>query len=267
MSLSYFKRGRGVRRRLRLLKLEGYILIQKITHRYFLSTSDSYEYLMRRMNFIIQSGPFKGMKYINQSNGSVLFPKIVGTYDKPIHDIIRQLVNTSYDNYIDIGCAEGYYAVGLAHELQKVRNNFKVYAYDVDPTAITNLIALANLNDVLNFLDIGSLFQSRDFDKFTGKTVVICDIEGAELSLLDPSKSENLLHFDLLVEVHDGGKESNIIKDSLRNRFCATHLIEIIDYVDYCDRHFDFIEYSHEKQFMNEGRRYGLEWMWLKRKN
>jgi len=41
--------------------------------------------------------------------------KLLGFYEQPLQPYIEQVIQTGYPTIINIGCAEGYYAVGLAH--------------------------------------------------------------------------------------------------------------------------------------------------------
>jgi len=71
--------------------------------------------------YIVQNGHFKGMKYIKRSSGSALLPKILGSYEEPIQGWIREVIeDKNYENILDIGCAEGYYACGFAMVRQEV---------------------------------------------------------------------------------------------------------------------------------------------------
>jgi hypothetical protein len=70
-------------------------------------------------------------------------------------------------------------------------------------------------------------FNPITFKNFINqKTLILCDIEGAEEHLLDPSTSPELIHMDILVEAHDGLK-TNISK-TLKNRFSTTHHIKLV---------------------------------------
>jgi len=81
---------------------------------------------------VVLDGPFKGMKYPkNESFGSAFLPKILGTYEKEISSLVQSLLNSNYDIVLDVGCAEGYYAVGFA-KFGKAR---KVFAYDIQEKA------------------------------------------------------------------------------------------------------------------------------------
>ena len=62
----------------------------------------------------VASGPFAGMRHGDIAVGSVLTVKLLGTYEKELWPIIDQIIATAYPLIIDIGAAEGYYAVGLA---------------------------------------------------------------------------------------------------------------------------------------------------------
>ncbi len=66
------------------------------------------------------------------------------------------------------------------------------------------------------------------------KTVVICDIEGAEGELLDPIAAPGLTRADVLVEVHEGMRPASLAL--LTARFEASHRIQRIDRVLRPDR-------------------------------
>src|SRR5436190_882004 len=63
----------------------------------------------------VLGGIFKGLQYPRfESSGSGLVTKLLGSYENELHPFIQQLGANKYTEIIDIGCAEGYYAVGLA---------------------------------------------------------------------------------------------------------------------------------------------------------
>src|SRR3982751_3241860 len=60
-------------------------------------------------------GPFAGLRYpadAVQSRHSV--PMLLGSYERELHAIVDSVLLDSYNRVVDVGCAEGYYAVGLA---------------------------------------------------------------------------------------------------------------------------------------------------------
>ena len=64
---------------------------------------------------IVSDGPFKGLKYPEYiSCGSAIYSKLLGTYEAELHDFIYSILRQDLEILVDIGCAEGYYAVGFA---------------------------------------------------------------------------------------------------------------------------------------------------------
>jgi hypothetical protein len=177
-------------------------------------------------NFLVLNGPFKGMKYINKSSCSKLLPKILGSYEEPIQDwIIEIITKKKYTNILDIGSAEGYYAVGFALKLP----NANIIAYDTDDDARKNLKELIYANKVNN-VEIKNECSHEELNtKCKPNTLIFCDIEGFEKILLDPIKVPNLKNIDLIVETHDCFVPN--VSEELIKRFYMTHTMRII--VDY----------------------------------
>ena len=66
-------------------------------------------------NKVVLTGIFKGLKYPElTAYGSALYPKLIGSYEKELCPTLARLLEKNYSEIIDTGCAEGYYAVGLA---------------------------------------------------------------------------------------------------------------------------------------------------------
>src|SRR5262245_41340678 len=70
------------------------------------------------LNLSVQRGPFAGMVYPDHAAvGSTLYPKLLGSYERELHQTVDDIVRLGYDTVVDIGAAEGYYAVGLAMKM------------------------------------------------------------------------------------------------------------------------------------------------------
>lgn len=182
---------------------------------------------------IVHNGPFKGMKYISESSGSSFIPKIIGSYEEPIQKWIQEiLVTQKYTKILDIGCAEGYYAVGFALNLP----NCKVIAYDIDEVARNNTSKLASLNSVTNIV-VKTECNFEEFElEIEDKTLIFCDIEGFEKYLLNPKLCPSLEKADLIIESHDCFVPN--ITNELIQRFYNTHIIDLV--VDYPFRHLKY---------------------------
>ena len=62
----------------------------------------------------VAAGPFAGMRYAGLPSGSTAGPKLLGSYESEIAAWIEGLCGARLDTIVDVGCAEGYYAVGMA---------------------------------------------------------------------------------------------------------------------------------------------------------
>lgn len=170
----------------------------------------------------VRSGPFEGVQLPKVSEGSHV-PKLLGAYEQDLHPILAHLPARGYEAVINIGCAEGYYTVGLARLLPDAT----VYAFDTNPEARRLCRQTAALNSVAERVRIGEQFSTSDFEPFAGTACfVLCDIEGAELEVLQPSRAPALATMDLVVEVHDDVHAG--CGHEIRRRFEATHHIETI---------------------------------------
>lgn len=168
----------------------------------------------------VLSGPFKGMHYAVRASEGSRNARLLGCYEASLHPVIEKIVAGGYKLVIDIGCAEGYYATGFALRMPKAR----ILARDTSPAAREACATMAAANGVSDRIEIGGAFTHKDFALCAGqKTVVLCDIEGAERDLLDPKAAPGLLKADILVEVHEGLSPGLV--DLLVARFAATHQV------------------------------------------
>jgi glycosyltransferase involved in cell wall biosynthesis/predicted O-methyltransferase YrrM len=157
--------------------------------------------IRRFTNDVVVGGPFRGMRYVAESRGSSLLPKLVGSYESELHDDIDALLASGgFDKIIDVGCAEGYYAVGLAMRAEGAH----VVAYDLDPTARQYCAKLAALNGVEDRIDIRGACTLEDMrEVVSDRSLLVMDCEGAEVELLQPDAVPGLVNSTILVELHD----------------------------------------------------------------
>src|SRR3989344_3162520 len=116
---------------------------------------DTY-YVNKYLNgeYKIHAGFFAGMRYLKTAYGSGLMPKLMGTYEAQVHPWLTN-VGKKYSTVLNIGSAEGDYAVGLAWKFP----NLNVIAYDISPQARNLCGQLMRLNQVKN-VAIRSLFTA-----------------------------------------------------------------------------------------------------------
>ncbi|MBI4754100.1 MAG: hypothetical protein HY778_01460 [Betaproteobacteria bacterium] len=180
--------------------------------------------LLKLHGTTVLDGPLKGLDFLPESAEGCHIPKLLGCYEQPLLPHIEEAVAAGYDAVLNIGCAEGYYAVGMARRMPRTR----VLAFDLNPRAQQACTALAAKNGVADRVTVGGLFSPADFARFAGhKALVLCDIEGAERDLLDPAAAPALAGLDLIVESHEGMMRG--LTATLVERFAATHHITRID--------------------------------------
>jgi hypothetical protein len=121
-----------------------------------------------------------------------------------------------------VGCAEGFYAVGLARLLPGVR----VFAYDVDFISRRQLKKLSDLNAVTAQITIAGWCSHQEIERLAagGNALLIADIEGHETLLLDPIACPSLATARILVELHPAfGGAIEDTRRELKARFAGTH--------------------------------------------
>ena len=220
--------------------------------------------LMARGGGIIPAGPFQGMRYATEASEGGRAPRLLGTYEASLHPIIETVIARGYPQVLDIGCAEGYYAVGLARRMPGTA----VHARDTDPRARALCADLAAANGVADRLRIGPEITHADLVLCAAApTFVLCDIEGAEGALLDPALAPALVEADLLVEVHEGMRPGLLA--ALTARFAPSHRVTRIDRTLQPDLLPDWAETLSDLDrllLLWEWRATPTPWLWMERR-
>jgi SAM-dependent methyltransferase len=162
------------------------------------------------------------MAYLAEARSSALLPKLIGTYEDELHPVLTQLLTQHYGAVVDIGCAEGYYAVGIA----RLSRHTTVYAYDLDPRARALCRGLAQQNNVEDRVVVRGRFTPAQLsDLPSGPLLVICDIEGFEIEVFEDS-APHWRDADLIVELHDCLRTG--CRDAVQRCLAGSHAIEIL---------------------------------------
>ena len=219
----------------------------------------------------VRHGFFKGMRYPQfKSCGSALFPKLLGTYEREVHPVLEKICRQPYTDIVNIGCAEGYYAVGLAMRIP----NAKVYAFDVNQEAIRLCREMAALNGVGDRVITGAFCDPAVLKAipFTGTALIVCDCEGYEKKLFTSEIVKFLAPHDVFVEVHDGVDIN--ISSTMRRLFEPTHRIEVIESLDdikkaktYSYPELEGYDLAYRKILVGEGRPHIMDWLFIESKN
>lgn len=178
----------------------------------------------------VQHGPFRGMRYPGYASaGSALIPKLIGSYEKELHEVVEELCSISFTEVVDVGCAEGYYAIGFALRIRSAR----VLAYDTDVEALKLCRNMAELNGVSDRVQTAGFCDDLLLSEIAGKAVnalIICDCEGFERDLFSDLCVSALASHTVLIEVHDFVDPE--ISGFLRKQFRSTHDLSVISSID-----------------------------------
>jgi hypothetical protein len=214
---------------------------------------------------IVLHGPFSGLKYpALKSAGSTVYPKLLGCYEQEVQTFIENACNMPYSEIIDIGCAEGYYAIGLAMRI----NTATVLAYDINDNAKQLCHEMAMINGVQERVVIESECTAEMLEnfEFTKRGLIICDCEGFELQIFNEKNVSNLKKCDLLIETHDFIDIE--ISGKLRDLFSKSHRVTMIKSIDDIEKAqtYNIPEIQHlslnlKRQLVGEYRPAIMEWL------
>lgn len=214
-------------------------------------------------------GPFKGMKYPHMDSvESGLYPKLLGCYEKELEAQITYILEQRYAAIIDIGCAEGYYAVGFAMRCQDA----EVYAFDIDQHARSLCEQMARLNGVQ--VHLGGLCNQDTLLNMSlkGRSLILADCEGYEVELFTRDLVRQLKGHDFLIETHDF--KNIVITGELLKAFHDTHECEVIESIDDIIKAYDYeydeiasLPLADRRQLVGEGRPQIMRWIFAKSKS
>jgi hypothetical protein len=166
------------------------------------------------------------MEYVETPSWGIIGPLLIGAYEAELHPTVESIIATAPERVVDVGCAEGYYAVGLARRLPDA----EVHAFDLDPEARRLCAAMAERNGVADRVHVAAECTAAALEHLAGPgSLVILDCEGCEVDLLDPARVPSLTASTILVELHDFIRPD--ASTTVLGRFEGTHRIEIVDAV------------------------------------
>ncbi len=165
---------------------------------------------------VVLSGPFEGM----QLTGHPAPPELLGTYEHEVSGVVRELAARPLHTIVNVGARYGYYAIGLARLMPQVR----VLAFEGDAEARRILVGAIAANGVGDRVRAGGYADLPAFHAALGEgssVLVVCDIDGGEVQLLDPAAAPSLARATILVECH--GPAETPTEPVMVMRFLPTH--------------------------------------------
>jgi hypothetical protein len=174
----------------------------------------------------VVAGPFAGLRFPDwgMTDVDLFAPKLLGVFERELHGAVERLIAAAPALVVNVGAAEGYYAVGLARRLPETR----VIAFEMDPKRAGALAEIADLNGVRDRVEVLAVRCEPGVlaAHLTDRASIVCDCDGCEGDLLDPSQVSALARCRMLVEVHD--RIAPGTGDRLRSAFRQSHEISEI---------------------------------------
>lgn len=150
------------------------------------------------------AGPFRGMRIeLSPLSSRHLLGYILGSQELELRPAIEAVVARGYRTMLNVGAADGYYAVGLALRAPQAQ----VEAFEALPELHPVIARTAAANGVADRIAVeGSctpaVLRAR-LASAEAPALIMMDIEGGEIELLDPAAIPELAQADILVETHD----------------------------------------------------------------
>lgn len=169
---------------------------------------------------VVQAGPFAGMKYLEEPQFTRHAAKVLGTYEAEIHEWLSVIRGINFSSIINIGCAEGYYAVGFARMFPLAH----VIAIDIDASLATFVKKLSEKNDVQKRVLFKNFFDESFLD--SPPSLLFVDIEGAEKDFFAINDISIFKDCVVIVELHEHFRPG--VESYLNGLFYRTHAIRTV---------------------------------------
>jgi hypothetical protein len=175
----------------------------------------------------VRRGLCQGLRFPpDRSTFSTIAPMLLGLYERPLQAKLEHLTSTrGYDLMVNVGSADGFYAVGLALRCPAAR----VIACDTEPIAQRASRAMAEINDVNGRLQVTGFCDGArlvEFGQTAKRALILSDCEGFEQQLFSEGSGEALARHDVVIEMHD--RLDYRISPHLRRVFESSHRVEIL---------------------------------------
>jgi hypothetical protein len=169
---------------------------------------------------VVRGGPFAGLRYPRDRIADIDVPvaKLLGVYEREIATVFEDAIGRGTSTFVDVGCADGYYAVGMALASPRLTT----HAFDIARSARALCTDVAAINHLAGRVIVEDRFSIASLDGLEMHgALMLCDIEGAEHTLFDGPLVARLRHTFVAIEVHEHAVPG--LSEHLRGAFAATH--------------------------------------------
>ena len=217
--------------------------------------------IVRHLRGRICSGPFRTVRISEREIFGGKTAKLLGTYELELRATLETIESLRPSVALNIGGADGYYAVGLA----AAWGVEKVIVFELTAEGRELIATNADLNCIGDHLDIHGVCTAKELAetlKSESVQLLIMDIEGAELDILEPEVLRELENCVVIVESHDFCRPGCI--EELCGRFQGTHVIDIVTSEKRTARNFPYTSFMPaflKERLMDEGRPCSMQWL------
>lgn len=169
----------------------------------------------------VVSGPFKGLRLAPHP----FLPHLLGSYERELHATIEALCATSWQRIVNVGGGNGFYCVGFG--LRVPRADLVVFELTAEARAV--IAQTVERNGLTSRTQILGAAEPENLEAACagpGPTLVVMDVEGAELDLTDPARVPALRATTMLIETHDVLRAG--CRDAIVARYGDSHTITTI---------------------------------------
>lgn len=215
----------------------------------------------RRTSGRVSSGLFAGMVFTEQAVFGAPFAKLLGTYEMELSSQLDDICRRMTGCLLNIGGAEGYYAIGCA----LLRPSLRVVVFEMQAAGRKIISEIACKNGVSERVDLRAECTEQQLNEtLLGEAcdLLLMDVEGAELSLLSDRVVAGLRSSFVIVESHDFAIPGCAAE--LTKRLLPTHSVEVIDSRSRTERDFPLdclLPASAKLALMDEGRPGPMQWI------
>lgn len=151
----------------------------------------------------VLQGPFKGLQLNRDTwwGKSDLGAQCLGLYEKEILDFIFS--QEPFDTFLDIGAADGYYAVGLLYSKMASKSICFEISEDGQRAIKENWIINKSPGELEIYGEANEQSIALIAASLSANTLVLVDIEGYEFQLFSQKVISLLNKFTLLIEIHN----------------------------------------------------------------
>ena len=151
----------------------------------------------------VSQGPFQGLQLNRDTwwGKSDLGAQCLGVYEKEILDLIS--AQEPFDTFLDIGAADGYYAVGLLH----AKMIQKAICFEISEEGQRAIKENWMINESPGELEVYGEANEQSIalvaTKLSENTLVLVDVEGFEFQLLSHEVIAALGKCKMVIEIHN----------------------------------------------------------------